>query len=156
MYAVKDGDRTLEFDGVLLGSSSSRRKDSTRWIEFNIYRTENGTYILSRIGASIVYHSGACNLVDKYRLTEINTEKVVDGAEACAVCKPTLEAPMVFPEKYRYWAQVSDEPQAVLDALYKYDEGGARYLTAVAKRVLQEASKTDSNIDLIYRFEKIP
>jgi len=156
MYAVKDGDRTLEFDGVLLGSSSSRRKDSIRWIEFNIYRTENGSYILSRIGASIVYHSGACSLVDKYRLTEINVKKVVDGAEPCEICKPTLEAPIVFPEKYRYWAQVSEEPQAVLDALHKYDEGGARYLTAVAKRVLQDAAKLDSAIDLVYRFEKIP
>lgn len=156
MYAVKDGDRTLEFEGVLLGSSSSRRRDSIRWIEFKIYRTENGSYILSRIGASIVYHSGACHLVDKYRLTEVNIEKLSADAEPCEVCGPTLEAPVVFPEKYRYWAQVSEEPQAVLDALYKYDEGGARYLTAVAKRVLQEASATDPNIDLVYRFERIP
>jgi hypothetical protein len=44
----------------------------------------------------------------------------------------------------------------VLDALYKYDEGGARYLTAVAKRVLEESSDNDDSIDLVYRFEHIP
>jgi len=156
MYAVRDGDRTLEFDGALLGASSSRRRESIRWIEFKIYKTENGSYILSRIGASVVYHSGACPLVDKYRLTEINTEKLLVDAEPCEICNPTTEAPVVFPEKYRYWAQVSEESQAVLDALYKYDEGGARYLTAVAKRVLQDSATRDTEIDLVYRFERIP
>jgi hypothetical protein len=156
MYAVKDGDRTLEFDGVLLGSSSSKRRDSLRWIEFKLYKTENGTYILSRIGASVVYHSGACHLVSKYRLSELSVSKISLEAEPCESCNPTLEAPIIFPEEYRYWAQVSEEPQAVLDALYKYDEGGARYLTAVAKRVLKEAATKDKDIDMVYRFERIP
>jgi hypothetical protein len=62
----------------------------------------------------------------------------------------------VFPEKHRYWAQVSEEPQAVLDALYKYDEGGARYLTNVAQRLLEDASKADDKIAAIYKFEVIP
>ena len=156
MYEVKDGARTLQFDGVLLGSSSSQRRDSTRWIEFELYKTESGSYILSRVGVSLVFHSGACHLVDKYKLTDMNVTKLEDGAVPCELCQPTFEAQIVFPEKYRYWAQVSDEPQAVLDALYKYDEGGARYLTAVAKRVLEEAADNDDNIDLVYRFERIP
>lgn len=156
MYEVKDGARTLQFEGVLLGSSSSYRRGSTRWIEFKLYKTENGSYILSRIGVSLVFHSGACHLVDKYKLTDITIDKLDDEAVSCDVCKPTYEAPIVFPEKYRYWAQVSEEPQAVLDALYKYDEGGARYLTSVAKRVLEEAADNDDSIDLVYRFERIP
>lgn len=156
MYEVKDGARTLQFEGVLLGSSSSYRRGSTRWIEFKLYRTENGSYILSRIGVSLVFHSGACQLVDKYRLTDASVDKLDELATPCEVCQPTFEAQIVFPEKYRYWAQVSEEPQAVLDALYKYDEGGARYLTAVAKRVLEEAADNDDNIDLVYRFERIP
>jgi hypothetical protein len=63
---------------------------------------------------------------------------------------------MVFPEKYRYWAQVSDDPDAVLEALYKYDQGGARYLTNVAQRLLDEASAVDPSIEAIYRVEVIP
>jgi hypothetical protein len=63
---------------------------------------------------------------------------------------------LVFPEKYRHWAQISDKPEAVLDALYKYDDNGARYLTGVAQRLLQEAAKLDSGIADIYNYEIIP
>ena len=63
---------------------------------------------------------------------------------------------MVFPEKYRYWAQVSEDPKPVLDALYKYDHNGARYLTNVAQRLLERASENDEKIDAIYRVEMIP
>lgn len=156
MYEVRDGARTLQFDGALLGSSSSHRRGSTRWIEFKLYKTENGSYILSRVGVSLVFHSGACGLVDKYKLTDVHVSKLDEDAVPCDECQPTFEAQIVFPEKYRYWAQVSEDPQAVLDALYKYDEGGARYLTAVAKRVLEESANNDDSIDLVYRFERIP
>lgn len=155
-YEVKDGARTLQFDGALLGSSTSRKRGSIRWIEFEIYKTESGSYILSRVGVSLVYHSGACNLVDKYKLREVDSEDLANESVPCELCQPTFEAPFVFPEKLRYWAQVSDDPQAVLDALYKYDDKGARYLTWVASRVLEEAADNDPEIDSIYRVEYIP
>jgi hypothetical protein len=63
---------------------------------------------------------------------------------------------MIFPEKNRDWAQVSDDPGAVLEALYKYDQSGARYLTNVAKNLLENASKTDKGIESVYKIEMIP
>jgi hypothetical protein len=63
---------------------------------------------------------------------------------------------MIFPEKNRHWAQVSDDPNAVLEALYKYDNGGARYLTNVAQRLLEQAAAVDKNIESIYKIEVIP
>ena len=156
MYEVKDGSRTLQFDGKLLGKSSSWRRGSSRWIEFELYRTESGSYVLSRVGVSLVYHSGACPLVDRYGLVERSITDLNKDALPCEECNPTFEAQLVFPEKYRYWAQVSEEPDSVLDALYKYDEGGARYLTKVAQRVLEDASKKDTGIDSVYRIEHIP
>jgi hypothetical protein len=63
---------------------------------------------------------------------------------------------MIFPEKHRYWAQVSEEATPVLDALYKYDQGGARYLTKVAERLLEDASDIDRGIEQVYRIELIP
>lgn len=156
MIEVKDGARTLQFNGKLLGKSSSWRKGSTRWIEFELYRTESGSYILSRIGVSLVFHGSSCALVKRYSLTEISFEELHKDALPCDECKPTQEAELVFPEKHRYWAQVSDDPTAVLDALYKYDDGGARYLTNVAQRLLEEASKHDEKISDIYKFEIIP
>jgi hypothetical protein len=62
----------------------------------------------------------------------------------------------VFPEKYRHWAQISEKAEAVLDALYKYDDNGAKYLTSVAQRLLQEASKVDSGIAGVYNVEIVP
>jgi hypothetical protein len=156
MFEVKDGARTLQFNGKLLGKSSSKRNDSTRWIEFELYRTESGSYILSRIGVSLVFHGAACSLVRRYSLIEAPTSTLKDHALPCEECNPTEELDLVFPEKYRYWAQVSEEPTAVLDALYKYDDGGARYLTNVAQRVLDEAAKADAGIAGIYRYEIIP
>ena len=62
---------------------------------------------------------------------------------------------MVSPELPRYWAQVSDTAEAVVDHLYKYDEQGARYLTIVAERLLEEAAKLDPQIEQAYRVETI-
>jgi hypothetical protein len=156
MHEVKDGSRTLKFSGTLLGQSSSWHKGSTRWIEFALYRTESGSYVLSRIGVSLVYHAAACPLVKRYGLVEAATEKCNADSVPCDECKPSMEAPVIFPEKYRNWAQVSEEPEAVLEALYKYDNGGARYLTNVAQRLLEEASMIDPKVEGIYKVEMIP
>ncbi len=156
MHEVKDGSRTLQFEGTLLGKSSSYRRGSTRWIEFELYKTESGSYVLSRIGVSLVYHGAACPLVKRYGLQEISFGLIEKDSIPCEECRPSGEADLVFPEKHRYWAQVSEEPSAVLDALYKYDQGGARYLTNVAQRLLENASDKDSDIESIYRIEVIP
>lgn len=156
MFEVKDGARTLQFNGVLLGESTSWRKGSHRWIEFALYKTESGSYILSRIGVSIIFHGAACPLVRRYSLQEQDFHALAENATPCEECSPTEEVDLVFPEKYRHWAQVSEEAGAVLDALYKYDDGGARYLTNVAQRLLEEAAKNDSAIADSYRYEIIP
>jgi hypothetical protein len=156
MFEVKDGARTLQFNGKLLGKSTSWRRGSIRWIEFELYRTESGSYILSRIGVSLIFHGAACSLVRRYGLQDTNISNLRKGAIPCDECRPTDSLDLVFPEKNRYWAQVSEEASAVLDALYKFDEGGARYLTNVAQRLLEEASDNDSGIDSIYRIEVIP
>jgi hypothetical protein len=156
VFEVKDGARTLQFNGKLLGKSTSWRYGSTRWIEFELYKTDSGSYILSRVGVSLIFHGAACTLVRRYGLSEVEYSSISKDAIPCAECQPSEEAELVFPEKYRFWAQVSEEGAAVLDALYKYDDGGARYLTNVAQRLLEEAAKNDPAIADIYRYEIIP
>lgn len=156
MYEVKDGTRTLQFNGKKLAASSSWRRGSTRWIEFELYKTENGSYVLSRVGISLVYHGAACPLVNRYGLTEMSSKELDGAALPCEVCQAMPNVPLVFPEKPRYWAQVSEEATAVLEALYKYDDGGARYLTRVAQRLLEDASDVDNGIERVYRIELIP
>jgi hypothetical protein len=156
MFEVRDGSRTLQFDGDLLGSSTSWRKGSERWIEFQLYKTKNGSYILSRIGVSRVFHGAACPLVKRYSLIEASPNELKDDSIPCEECRPSFDLPMIFPERDRTWAQVSEEPEAVLDALYKYDQGNTRYLTNVAHRLLEQASSKDSLIERVYRIETIP
>ena len=156
MFEVKDGTRTLQFKGQLLAESTSWRRGSTRWIEFELYKTENGSYILSRVGISLIYHGAACALVKRYALTEAEFRSINEDSLPCEECNPTNTLDLVFPEKARYWAQVSEEPDAVLEALYKYDQGGARYLTKVAERLLEDASVKDKGIEKMYRIELIP
>jgi hypothetical protein len=156
MYEVKDGSRTLQFSGSLLGKSTSWRKGSTRWIEFELYRTDSGSYILSRVGVSLVYHGAACPLVKRYGLQEVSYGHLAKDSLPCEECEPDASADLVFPEKHRYWAQVSDDPTAVLDALYKYDSSGARYLTNVAQRLLETSASNDGKIDQVFKFEVIP
>lgn len=155
MLQVKDGNRTLQFEGTLLGESSSRRPGSFRWIEFKLYRTQGGAYVLSRVGVSLIYHTGACPLVRRYGLQEVETEELRNNAMPCDECSPTLDAPVAFPEKYRFWAAVTEDAEAVLDSLYKYDDNNSRYLTKVAERLLEQAAAEDADIDLAYRFETI-
>jgi hypothetical protein len=156
MFEVRDSSRTLQFNGKLLSKSSSWRKGSVRWIEFALYKTENGSYILSRIGVSLMYHGATCEIVRLHNLTDDFTDNLEDDAIPCEECSPNRSLPIVFPEKYRYWAQVSDNPQPVLDSLYKYNENGARYLTYVARKLLDTAAENDESIDSIYRIEIIP
>lgn len=156
MFEVKDGPRTLQFEGELLGESTSHRPGQFRWIEFKLYKTAKGSYVLSRVGVSLIYHTGACPLVKRYGLQEVDSDDLGLDATPCPECHPTDFAPVVFPEKYRYWAQVSEDAETVLEALYKYDEYGTRYLTKVAERLLDQAAKKDAEVDVAYRFEIIP
>ena len=156
MYSVKDGDRELQFNGTLLAKSTSERKGAYRWIEFELYKTESGSFILSRIGVSLIFHGAACYLVSKYKLNESPNYNLSENAVPCEQCNPENTLDLVFPEKYRHWAQVSETPEAVLDALYKYDDNGARYLTSVAQRLLQDAAKVDPEMAEVYNYEIIP
>lgn len=157
MIQVKDGNRLLQFDGRLIGDSTSWRRGSHRWVEFKLYKTnEEGRYILSRVGMSLLYHLQECEVVERNNLKDAPKSELDRDARACPECRPDMfNIPIVCPEKPRFWAQVCDTPQAVVEALMKYDEAGNRYLTFVAQRLLERASDADEELDAIYRVETI-
>jgi hypothetical protein len=156
MFQVKDGARTLQFEGEKLAVSSSYRPGSNRWIEFSLFKTLEGNYVLARVGVSNIYHTSTCTLVARYGLHETTPDRLDAKAVPCEECNPSFyNEVFVFPEKYRYWTLVSQEPDAVLEALYKRDDFGARYLTKVAQRLLDTAAENDAELDQIYRVETI-
>lgn len=145
----------LRFEGRHLASSSSKRPGATRWIEFDLYKTEGGKFVLSRVGVSHIFHSSVCPLVARYGLHEVSSDELSTFATPCLECKPDALDPVVYPETFRYWTMVADSAEAIVEALYKPDDYGARYLTRVAERLLQNAAAQDAEIDMLYRFEYI-
>jgi hypothetical protein len=156
MHEVRDGKRILKFDGALLAYSTSYRPGVRRWIEFGLYRTTGGTYVLSRVGETRLYHLPECEVAQRNGLTRVPREALKEESVPCDICRPDLVmTPLLSPEMPRYWAQTSDTAEAVVDSLYKFDESGARYLTGVAARLLEEASAIDPDVEEVYRVETI-
>jgi hypothetical protein len=153
MQEVRDGERILRFEGEAIASSSSKRVGAHRWIEFNLFKTQGGHYVLSRIGHSLLFHQEPCMVIKRNGLRPGTPDP---DAMPCTLCVPDRrDAVAFYLEQPRYWAQVSDTPDAVLEALYKYDEVGARYLTKVAENLIKGASELDPAIDAIYRYQRI-
>lgn len=155
MYEVRDGSRVLQFDGVLLAKSSSRRADQDRWVEFELYRTKSGSYVLGRIGQTTLFHALDCPIVKRNHLKASGVEFLTDEHMACEECDPDDYLDEVAIEKPRYFALVSESPEAILEALYKKDHNGARYLTHVAQRLVETACENDARLEKAYRVEYI-
>lgn len=149
MFTVYDGRRALKFEGTELSSSSSKntgqyKKD--RWIEFTLYKTKKGHYVLSRVGASNIFHHASCPTVRRNGLDPLPSETLPDTMVPCKNCMPSKSDELIFPEMPRRWAQVSDTADGVIKSLKQYDEGGTEYLTDVAKVLLETASAKDEEI----------
>jgi hypothetical protein len=156
VYEVQDGTRTFKFEGVLLALATSYRPGIKRWVEFSLYRTVGGHYVLSRIGETTLYHMTTCEVAHRNGLRATPAAALRQDSVPCDVCRPELDDPEeIMQEVPRYWAQVCDTPDAVVDSLHRYDESGSRYLTGVARRLLEEASELDPAIDEAYHTELI-
>lgn len=131
--------RNFRFDGVLLASSSSRKPGGQRWIEFVLYRSDGGTYILSRVGHSVLFHRPDCEVVGRNRL---RIGPVPAGGVPCELCVPDVVDGVVCPEMPRYWAGMFDDAGGVVRALER-DGGSGRYMTHVASKLMEAAAVQD-------------
>lgn len=155
-YKVRSGERVLEFDGTKLATSSSQRPDSVRWVDFNLYITAGGSYILERIGQSDVFHTLACKVVERSKLKYDPNDTLLHRHVECQTCLPDADYDTVVIEKPRYFALVTESPKAVLDALHKVNrDNGTRYMTIVSQKLIEEAAKHDKRLDREYRTEWI-
>ena len=156
MFTVKDGDRSLKFDGVELATSSSQSKGKYRWVEFKLYKTAKGDYVLYRLGATLYFHSGYCDIVRRNGIDPLPSEVLSLNLMPCERCSPSRDTDtLLYPEVPRHWAQVSSTPEGVISSLKKYDENGTEYLTGVAKRLLVVAADKDDQIHQAFYTEWI-
>jgi len=156
MITVQDGLRNLKFEGELLAASSSRIKKKFRWVEFRLYRTESGRFVISRVGVSMIYHQKACSVVSRNNIAPVPSNAIGVNLVPCDDCRPDKDHDYeLYPETSRYHAQILDTAEGVVSSLKKYDEFGTEYLTIVAKKLLEEASKKDNEIHSAYYEEWI-
>lgn len=153
-HRILDMNRTLEFEGELLSNSSSWKPGTQRWVEFFLYKTASGTYVLSRVGLSNLYHRTECAIAKRNKLKLSDAAGLEANAQGCEICRPSLEG-TVCAEEPRYWAQVCADAQSVIESCWKYDEHGAHYYTLVARRLLEGASRVDPAIESSYSIEYI-
>lgn len=159
MVMVRDGSRILKFSGRKISHSTSFDEGKHRWIEFDLFVTESGTYVLSRIGASRLVHLVKCSTVERNRIKEVPIGDVeMSNGVVCSECRssPGSElSTVIYPEVPRYWASVTDSAESVVDSLYKVDYNGNKYMTDVAKRLLEDAIDYDQDIADAYLTEYI-
>jgi hypothetical protein len=159
MITIFDSNRTLQFEGQRLSNASSKRADSLRWVEFELYRTAAGAYIISRVGQTLIYHAASCPVVERNSLSPIPFGALSDGLVSCPDCHPSdlnlREDDEVYPEAARHRAVVSETAEGVLEELYRFDEAGVRYITAVARRLIERAATVDQAIYSAYHNEVI-
>ncbi len=149
MIEVRDGHRILKFEGERIGFSSSKHRDSLRWIEFTLYKTTgNGRYVISRVGYTKLYHLPECEIAERSKLDETNRAEVREDDHPCEVCQPHLsDFPFVSFEREKHWARDYATPEEVIDALMSVDrKNNNRFMTAVARRLLDDAGAVDDAV----------
>lgn len=157
MHKIKDGLRELIIEGDLLSQSTSKAPGKDRWIEFKLFKTYSGVYVVSRVGYSMLFHAEDCKVVERNHLSPELAENMSEGEYTpCYKCNPVWFNPDgIFPEKPRYHAQVCQSARGVLEYLQKEEPNGVVYLTNVARNLLESASQVDSGIRKAYMTEVI-
>lgn len=159
MFQVNDRDRTLQFEGALLSHASSYRPGAERWVEFDLYRTRGGTYVVARTGYSHLFHAKGCEVVRKGRHKPAQVATLAEGSMPCSLCNPMPSVDfaneLIYPERPLHWAQPCPTAAATVEALAKYDEEGTRYFTHVARQLIRDAAELDSDLSDAYYVETI-
>lgn len=147
-HTVRDKGDRVTFVGERIGHASTRKQDSVRWTELNIYRTEKGNYVVEKLGRAVVYHvSGA----DCASGIDITGYQIASESEPCEKCDPDVPEDIGFNaeevfvhEVTRSSAVVVDAPQKVRGALaFKNPGTGKPPLSWVASEVLRVAGSVD-------------
>lgn len=146
-YFIRADNSRWEVVGDLLASSSSYASYKPRWVEFDLYRSQTGTYVLARVGKSLLFHKKECKVVSRNNLKPVQETELEANAIPCSDCMPLRSGEGgVYPETPRYFALKTTTAKGVLAAVVQYDDNNSEYLTYVAKRLLMEAAEVDSNI----------
>jgi hypothetical protein len=145
-YSLFDKGRQLDFEGYLLASATSYTNKKPRWFVVSIYKTLGGKYIVSGMGRSDIVHRPDCSqMKDNNPLLRLPETRSVQ----CDTCRPNLHEKVVH-EVNREWAQVSDDPKAIIERLRLKDSDGVWYIPTTSLTALLEAAEKDEGIKFAF------
>jgi hypothetical protein len=100
---VRDSAKVIEFQGRLVGEISTETPREPRWLEIQLFKVDDGRYVVHLIGRSVVYHGhmSSCNRGIPRRVLDIPSD-----AEPCRDCRPV---------RYDLNDLLSEEAEALVD-----------------------------------------
>jgi hypothetical protein len=125
-------------------------------VEFTLYRTLKGTYVIYRIGQSAIFHDKDCSTVSRNRLSAVDGTELGREFVGCKYCRPArLDMEGVYPETARHYVATSETAKGVISSLTRFDDNGTAYLTNVARDLLASAAEKDDAIADAFFVEEI-
>lgn len=153
---VKDRFDVIEFEGILIGSASTRKDtDQDRWTEIKIFKTSTGKYVVQKLGCSVRYHLPAEENDEKCSSgTYVQGSDLPEDANPCPKCDPEVPEDEDFDEDFQYQLEVTmssadvvTEPQDIRKSLVITNkQTGKDFLSSVAYTALQEAVRSDKSL----------
>lgn len=156
-HKVRDGNRLITFEGFVLGKVSSRRPESPRWTELLLLKTLGGSYVLEKLGMSIVTHVPGCPRIlgNIPRFQDLYPgDDPEDGFEYDECVGDEYDFVQLLVEEPRYWATIATDPHEIVAALYRKRDG-SRHLPRISIDLLEKVSESDPDINSAYRVERI-
>lgn len=148
LRSVRDGSRVLRFRAAVIGAATSQRGSTPRWSELVVYRLEDGSYLISKIGRSTVAHHPTCPRVN-HRMVRWDRAAEVDEARvprvSCRECQPQL-APMAADTRLeiaRYRATVCPTAESTAETLT--ESRAVLLMPQLVRDVLTQCAQADPN-----------
>lgn len=157
-HQVRDRSRLITFDGTLLAQVSSRATDpQVRWTEMSLYLTDGGSYVLEKVGRSVVVHAPGCTDhspgIPRFQDAHPGDDPDV-GYEYHSCVPEEYDFTTLLVEEDRFWALITEQPEQVVDALYR-KQSDARFLPRISVTLLEQASKVDPHLAGAWQVERI-
>lgn len=152
---VQDASRTLEFEGTMLSDVSTETDRNPRWTEMELYKVDDGRYVLSIVGRSVVFHEhdSQCNSGVPTQVSGLNPE-MLEELEPCQRCSPPepedlAGTPTIDLEADRHTVHVCADANAVVEKLRNpktTSANGTGLISGPGQRLLAIAASVDDGI----------
>jgi hypothetical protein len=145
---VRNGTRTLRFRAAVIGAATSQRGSAPRWSELVVYKLEDGTYLISKIGRSTVAHAPGCLRVNRRM---VPWAKAIEGGEdlvprvPCGDCRPEVDPiePDALLETTRYRAILAPTAQHAVETLT--ESRAVLLMPQIVREVLAQCAQSDAD-----------